>query len=334
MPYEQIGPIEIVTGENNSKVPYSTSLLLNGHKTSALIDCGGGKSAFQYFKTHKTIDEIYLTHYHLDHIWGAHLFPDATVYINPYDYDKITDPHELAKASGIQTVLGKKRANEWVHKQLNRPAADGDPAPSWKRSWGVADRIYPYNETIKVADMDMVIIHTPGHSEGYCCPYFPEYGVLYAGDFDLTSFGPWYNNADSDIDQFFASAQRTLETDAKYFVTGHHKGTFERAEYVRRLERYMDIIHTREEKTKTAIQRGVPPQDIIYREIFYYVKNHRERRSYMISEIIGIAKHIERLIAQGYPFEAYFEDFISHFRLERKLLNYKSEPARAGSHLE
>ncbi|HEU5140186.1 MAG TPA: MBL fold metallo-hydrolase [Bacillales bacterium] len=324
MSMEQIGPIEILVGENNSKVPFSTSLLLNDKEGSVLIDCGGGSRVFDYLKQ-KNIAEIYLTHYHLDHIWGAHLFPDAKLSINPYDLKKVSNPREMAKASGIYALYGEKEADRWLERQLNKPETD-EFKLRWKPVLNITDQVYPYEQTIDVAGTNMTILHTPGHTEGYCSPYFPEYGVLYAGDFDLTSFGPWYNDADSDIDQFFESAERTLEVDAKYYVTGHHKGTFERSEYKQRLRIYIDKIREREENTKVAIQKGVFPKDIVYQEIFYLLKNHRQHRRHMGPEILGIAKHIQHLIKQGYPFEDYFRDFVKEHGLHTEWLNYRSEP--------
>ncbi|WP_085523692.1 MBL fold metallo-hydrolase [Tuberibacillus sp. Marseille-P3662] len=324
MSVEKIGPIEIIMGETKSKVPFSTSLLLGGENESVLIDCGGGRDAFAYL-TQKDISTIYLTHYHLDHIWGAHLFPNANVSINPYDLKKICNPYELAKASGQYALYGKEKAQRQVEHQCHQSRND-ELKPRWGPVINIADDCYAYDQPIEVAGTTMTMLHTPGHTEGFCCPYFPEYGVLFVGDYDLTSFGPWYNDADSDINDFIASAKRTLETDAEYFVTAHHKGSFSRQAYQERLQQYIDKIYEREEKTKQAVQRGVQPKDIVYEEIFYFRKNHRQNRHYLGSEILGIAKHIERLIAQGYDFVDYFEQFRSHFHLDIDFLDYRSQP--------
>lgn len=323
---KQIGPIEILTGKNGSRVPYSTSLLIKGKENSVLIDCGGGKPVFDYIRNHFEITDIYLTHYHLDHVWGAYLFQDANISINPYDRRKLADPFELAKASGLYALFGKEGVESWLERQKRKTADPGEQKPRWQPILNIADDVFSYDHPIDVAETTMTVIHTPGHTEGFCSPYFPEYGVLFVGDFDLTSFGPWYMDADSDIDQFFESAEKTLEVDAKYYVTAHHKGTFERKEYEQRLTTYMDKIREREENTKKAIQKGVHPEDIVYREIFYYMKNHRQNSNFKRSETLGIAKHIDRLIRKGYDFEDYFRDFIECHNLHGEFLNYKSEP--------
>ncbi|MBM7645621.1 glyoxylase-like metal-dependent hydrolase (beta-lactamase superfamily II) [Scopulibacillus daqui] len=329
MGYKQIGPIFILTGKNNSHVPYCTSLLINGDNETILIDCGGGQAVFDEINKHYTVDKIYLTHYHLDHIWGAYLFDRAEIFINPYDLKKLTDPFELAKANGVETLYGSQGAEKWVQKQITskKTLIDKDH-PSWGPVIGIAKHSYSYGQPINIAGTTMTVIHTPGHTEGFCCPYFPEYGVLFAGDYDLTSFGPWYNDADSDIDQFIESSQKTLETDAKYFVTAHHKGIFERKAYEVCLYTYIDKIYEREEKVKKAIQQGIRPKDIVYQEVFYFLINHKRNKHLVNSEIIGIAKHIERLIKQGYEFEDYYQDYITYYQIQPDALNYRSEPVK------
>lgn len=331
MTFQEIGPISILTGKNGSRVPYSTSLLIKGkNEEAALIDCGAGQNVFDEVERNHSINTIFLTHYHLDHIWGAHLFDQASIYINPCDLNKLSDPYELAKASGIAAFQDNAGIEKWIQKQIVAKKPAERDKPSWQTVIGVVDHVYSYDELIDVCGTKMKMIHSPGHTEGYCCPYFPEYGMLFVGDFDLTSFGPWYNDADSDIDQFIKSAKRTLETDAKYFVTAHHKGSFERHDYEKRLVKYIDKVYEREEKIKLAIQQGVTPKDIVFKGVFYYIENHQKNRYLMASEIIGIAKHIKRLIKQGYHFKDYFQDFVTYYGIQPDALDYSSEPVAPG----
>lgn len=319
MTNKKIGPIEIIRGERNSKVPFSTSLLVEGKDQSALIDCGGGHSVFQHIKETHHISDIYLTHYHIDHVWGAHLFEGANIHINPRDYKKLNDYDELAKASGAYATLGEEGAQQLVSNSIQK---DTTKDRSWSNIIDLEKQIYPFDKQIDIAGQTAVMIHTPGHCEGYCSPYFPDYGVIYVGDFDLTSFGPWYNNADSDIDLFIESAYKTLEIEADYYVTGHQKGTFEKKEYKERLMNYLDIIDRRENDVKKAVKNGVPPKEIVWQEIFYFRKNHHANPNLMESEILGIAKHIKRLIKQGESFEAYYKAFVSEFNLHKHYIDY------------
>lgn len=310
----------MIIGQNQSKVPYSTMLLIKGNDGHALIDCGGGKEVFEYIKAHYHIQDIYLTHYHLDHVWGAHLFTESRVHINHKDYIKIKQPEELAKASGFYAFYGKEKAEQWIVKQKYK---EGKPfEPLWKHTIGVAHDAYDYNQPIHIAGERAIMIHTPGHCEGFCVPYFPDYGVAFVGDFDLTSFGPWYNDADSDIDLFIASAKKTLELDADYFVTAHHKGIVSKKDYKEKLDRYLSIIETREHKLKRALDKGIKPKNIVYQEIFYLLKNHHESSLFLKPEILGIAKHLKRMMKNGENVVDYYNEFISFFKLEEIYIDY------------
>jgi glyoxylase-like metal-dependent hydrolase (beta-lactamase superfamily II) len=327
MKTEKIGNISMIMGKNNSRVPFSTSLLIENKDSDVLIDCGGGMEVFHYLKQDCRIRNIYLTHYHLDHVFGAYLFKDeAVIHINPYDYLKLNDPYELAKSSGMTGSDNRNELEKWVNKIIKTDKPLNPDRPQWKPIIGVADRIYPYEEAIDLAGTKMIMLHTPGHTEGFCCPYFPEQGVLFAGDYDLTSFGPWYNNSDSDIDEFIHSAKRTLETDAKYFVTAHHKGWCSRDEYEKSLSHYIGKIYEREDKVRLSIQNGVSPKEIVNKGVFYYIENHQKNPNLMISEIVGIAKHIQRLIKQGYSYEDYNQEFMSYYSLKQEAIEYRSLP--------
>src|SRR5207244_11874187 len=47
-------------------------------------------------------------------------------------------------------------------------------------------------ETFDLGRVSVRVIHAPGHTRGHCCIAIEPDGVLYLGDIDLTSFGPYY----------------------------------------------------------------------------------------------------------------------------------------------
>ncbi|WP_165820910.1 MBL fold metallo-hydrolase [Pueribacillus theae] len=326
MTYTKIGPIEILTGENKSKIPFSTSLLVHGRDETALIDCGTGHKAYDYIKNQKPLKNIYLTHYHLDHISGIGEFPEAQTWINPYDKHKLKDLHELTKANGLYAVLGEEGAEDWIKKRTERNN------PVLNAATNVDMNVYPYELPLQIAGEKMIMIHAPGHTEGLALPYFPDHGILFVVDIDLSSFGPWYNNIDSDIDLFIQSALKTLEVDAEYFVTSHHKGMVRRKEYEQKLHDYLAIIEKREQKLIDAIDRGISPEDIVYEEVFYFKETHKKSPLEMTSEIIGIVKHLQRLIKNGGDYEDYYNEFITTHHLIKEYLFYKKEPHPADHH--
>lgn len=301
---KRFGPVEIVSGESNSRAPYSTSLLIRGKgEESTLIDCGGGPSVFAYLQQ-QNIRQIYLTHFHPDHTSGTHLFHEAQIVINPYDYARLL---QLARAQ-------QKRQES------------GYPV----QAVGVAQLIYPYEQVLSLSGTTVIMLHAPGHSEGFCCPYFPEHGLLLIGDIDLTSFGPWYFGPDSDIDQFIASARQTLEVDASYFLTSHQKGMVSKAEYPQKLEQYLDIIERREERIRLAIKNGCTPAGLISQDVIYFRKDHKQAAWIIRNEQMGIAKHLKRMIRNGEPLQDYFHEFALIHKLNADSVDQFTQPMFRG----
>lgn len=330
MTYQKIGPIEIITGENKSKVPFSTSLLIHGQDGTALFDCGAGNQANDYIKKQASPKNIYLTHYHLDHIWGVSHFPEAQLWINPYDKTKLHDLLEIMKANGRYAISGKEKINNWIEDVKNGRINSNEP--SWDMTLNRNMNIYPYDQPLDVVGEKVIMIHAPGHSEGLALPYFPDYGVLFIVDHDLSSFGPWYNNADCDIDLFIESALNTLDVDAEYYVTSHHKGTVHRKDYERKLRDFLAIIERRESTIINAVKQGVSPKDIVYEEAFYFKETHEKNPFSMNSEKLGIAKHLARLSKQDPNWLEYYDAFLKAHNILKDYVDYTSDPLPADPH--
>jgi len=103
------------------------------------------------------------------------------------------------------------------------------------------------------------MVHSPSHTAGVYCPYFPDEGLVYTGDIDLTRFGPWYFGADGDIDGFIRSSRVLLDLDARWYLTGHEAGLLGRAEFAERLDSYLQVIATRDRRIQALLADGVSP---------------------------------------------------------------------------
>lgn len=331
MTYTKIGPIEVITGDNNSKVPFSTSLLVHGSEETALFDCGTGSRAYKYIKKQKPLRNIYLTHYHLDHIWGNDNFPNAQLWINAYDKKKLRDLIEISKANGRYALLGEKKIKNWIGDIKNKRSTKYNEM-NWDMTLNRDLKIYPYHQALDIAGEKVIMIHAPGHSEGLALPYFPDHGVLFVVDHDLSSFGPWYMNADCDIDLFIDNALKTLEVDADYFITSHHKGIVHRKDYEQKLRDFLAIIDRREETIVNAVKRGVQPKDIVYEEAFYFKETHAKNPFSMSSEKLGIAKHLARLSKQDQSWKEYYYAFLDAHSILKDYVHYQSEPLPVDAH--
>jgi hydroxyacylglutathione hydrolase len=103
-----------------------------------------------------TLKQIVITHAHIDHVGGAMKLKAATgapILMNQNDY-------ALLKMLDMQAA--------WIGM---RPPGDVQ-----------VDETIGQGRVLKIGDISSSVIHTPGHTEGSICVYFPEEKKLIAGD--------------------------------------------------------------------------------------------------------------------------------------------------------
>lgn len=280
---ERIGPIMIVEGPNNSKVPYSRSLYIDC-SDKVLIDSGADPITLTSIDKEYGVELIVNTHYHPDHTGHNYLFKHATKWINPIEFETVRTIDGVARANGVYQEWGTKGVEMW-RKTLPQ---------EWVTNLGGISGTYEYEVDYTFGDVKVVFLHTPGHTEGFSCPYFPNLGVAYVGDYDMTSFGPWYNGSDGNIEDFIQSGKRLLTLDAHTFITGHQKGIFSKQDFKQAMDKFLAIIDKRDEVIEQYARQGLSFEELSNIGIFYPQKALKEP-IFKTWERCGIRKHLHRL---------------------------------------
>ena len=108
---------------------------------------------------------ILLTHGHFDHIWGLEALRDAA--------------NAAAESDGLDAVKAYASVDErdvLKNPHLNVSDQVGRPCSTY------ADVYVKDGEEITIAGITCKVITTPGHTQGGCCYYFEEAGLLVSGD--------------------------------------------------------------------------------------------------------------------------------------------------------
>lgn len=285
---QKIGPIMIIEGPNHSKVPYSRSLYLDC-PDKVLIDTGAKREDLLFIDQIYGVDLIINTHYHPDHTLHNYLFPSATKLINPKEYKSSLTIDGITHNNGVFQEWGPKGVEQW---KKNIPE-------EWLKSLLDISGTYEYEKVYSFGGINVSFLHTPGHTSGFSCPYFPDLGIVYTGDYDMTSFGPWYNGTDGDIDHFITSGKRLLTIDADTFITGHQKGIFTRSEFENEMEKFLSLIDKRDQIIRQYVNYGIDFDELTSIGIFY-PKKTLENSMLRTWERVGVRKHLHRL---GYKVE-------------------------------
>ena len=123
--------------------------------------------------------------------------------------------------------------------------------------------------------------------------------MAFVGDVDLSSFGPYYGDHWSDLEDFVASIAKVRELDAAHYVTFHHKGDRQRARRVRPPARHVRLgDRRRDERLLAMLARPRSFAELVDEGIVYRPGTRPpnfgdsvERRS--------IELHLARLVGDG-----------------------------------
>ncbi|MFX0083856.1 MAG: MBL fold metallo-hydrolase [Candidatus Hodarchaeota archaeon] len=238
-------------GINQINIGFSNIVSLyifNINNNVVLIDAG---YSMQYWKNafYKALSELKINLKEIDYCIITHEHPDHTGLVadlkraNPevkICLHKIA--HELAKLrlklyinNSIEETA-KKRGNLLIKYGLPKEEVDLMIQP-----FGMGfDYVEPnllLNDNDKIVDGELQIIHSPGHSVGHICVYYPREGIIFSGDHILSKITPHLgtlaipgasefnkkNNFENILEHYLRSLDRIDKLNSKIILPGHEQ---------------------------------------------------------------------------------------------------------------
>jgi glyoxylase-like metal-dependent hydrolase (beta-lactamase superfamily II) len=196
------------------------SYLLVTRTNAILFDTGMGYENIEAVVKSLTQNPItvFLTHTHWDHIGGAHLFDRVNVFDNRFERTLLEE--------GFSSIDERKVFGDFLDdpEYFSRPEmfAPKKYLIPGKTKYGLLSD----NQSVRIDDYDIQVIHTPGHTPGSACYYIPQLNVLLTGD--LVYPGPLYAHLEgADFTQYLESLRKLsrLMDPSVQMLPGHNAVT-------------------------------------------------------------------------------------------------------------
>ncbi|MEW5726003.1 MAG: MBL fold metallo-hydrolase [Thermodesulfobacteriota bacterium] len=280
---KRFGPILFVRGQNQGRYPNCHSLYLEAG-TRVIIDPASDRERLAALRDGPGVDAAWLTHYHEDHFMHLDLFRDQELWMSAEDAPVLESLEALFEYYGL---TGERERTYWT--------------PVMKEMFNFlprrTDRFLAEGEKLNLGGLMVEVLATPGHTRGHLSFYFPEEGVLFLGDYDLTPFGPWYGDVGSSLEETIVSVNRLRRRPARVWLSSHEQGLFE-FEPGDLWDRYLSVIGEREARLLEFLREPRTMGQIVEARLVYGRK--REPPEYFdFAEKAIMGKHLERLIGRG-----------------------------------
>ncbi len=262
--------LKLIEGLNRGKFPYCNVLLVK----NVLIDAGAGIEVIKELRS--KADVLLLSHTHPDHASGAWLFQNKKI-LAPGNFR--TDIDSLA-----ERFVGKELAEVW--KSFVTSAAGMKSFECGRYSSGVV-----------IEDPLIEAIPVLGHSADHHVLLI-ENKFLFGSDVDLTSFGPFYGNPESDPYLFKREIRKLFRLDFEVFISAHSKPVFGREEALHKIEAFIAKFDEREEKILELLEDPKTLDELVEISPIYGRKPYAKEMLDFFERTM-IEKHLRKLVQDG-----------------------------------
>jgi glyoxylase-like metal-dependent hydrolase (beta-lactamase superfamily II) len=283
IPHIDLGPVTVYLGERSGKYPDGNQVVVRGTDASVAFDTP--QVARRLASVLATVDRVVLGHVHEDHMVGLRAVPRTPVEVHEADLDAARSWAGMSRHYGYPPdVLASLRPKiEHDFDYAPRPDATG----------------YRDGAVWELGGVRVRAVHLPGHTAGHCALLVEPHGIAFIGDIDLSSFGPYYGDATSDLGQFRRTLQAVRELPAATWITSHHRAVVTgRDAFETALAAFAGRLDAREARLMALLADGPRSLDELVAARLLYPQGHAELWI-DCAERRSIVQHLDELEARG-----------------------------------
>jgi glyoxylase-like metal-dependent hydrolase (beta-lactamase superfamily II) len=282
------GTIFVIQGNNRGRSPFSNAVCVID-KTRALMDTGCGHDIVEKLKREVSIELVILSHSHPDHTAGTWLFDSG-------GETDITVPREGAESISSADRLAVRFVGH-------------DLAQLWKDTYlpvtGFRDFTYSsrFGDRFEfpLGENRFIALHAPGHLEDHYCMWEPDRKILIGFDMDMSPFGPWYGNPESDIGLFKESIAMIRALPVETYISSHAR-PMKGPHFMKRIAAYEAVFGQRDQTVLQTLPevRPVSLDEVVDKSPIYgvdYTLHHDPMLRF--GETRMVEKHLAHLAGLG-----------------------------------
>jgi glyoxylase-like metal-dependent hydrolase (beta-lactamase superfamily II) len=277
--------VTVLFGHEQGKYPDGNTVLVQGRDGTVLIDPA---LSVRTARPPLAVDTVLLTHTHEDHAAGLSAIETSDIRVHEADLDALHSVDGLMRLYGVPE-------QSWP--QMTELVTERFHFQGWPSATGLVD-----GDVVDLGDVRVRAIHAPGHTSGHTV-YMAEgddgVRVVVTGDIDLSTFGPYYGDASSSLEDFESTLASLRELHADHYVTFHHKGVIDGYDAFRdAVDTYAAVFGRRRESLLALLDEPSTFEQLVECGIVYRAGT----RPPVFGESVerhSIRRHLERVVADG-----------------------------------
>lgn len=276
----------LISDPSWGKYPEANGLFVQGRESCLLIDAPKSLvDAPSIDELPAPPDRVILSHCHEDHLPGVSR-PELRSLPLEIHQD---DAFGLESLEDFLDLFGMPEPfrSQWAHSVVERFHYAPRPDVGSFRGGARWD----------LGGVEIEAVHTPGHTAGHCVFRVVPDDVIFLADIDLSSFGPYYGDAYSDLEAFERSLEQVGDWKARHFVSGHHVGVVDQATFEERMIRYRARIPAREARLLEFLAEPRTMDEMVAHRIVYRPGDQVAGADWI--ERRSIEQHLARLERDG-----------------------------------